>query len=102
MPQQRGLLGREQSPCRSPRRNILCLVAPEEERMMSTEQDAADDPGSTATVDVGDQAAIERWTRALGLTDAALMKAVQVVGPRVDRIKDYLGAGGMAGDQSDA
>jgi hypothetical protein len=30
------------------------------------------------------------------------MKAVQVVGPRVDRIKDYLGAGGMAGDQSDA
>ena len=69
---------------------------------MSTEQDAADDPGSTATVDVGDEAAIERWKRALGLTDAALMKAVQVVGPRVDRIKDYLGAGGMAGDQSDA
>jgi hypothetical protein len=31
-----------------------------------------------------------------------LMKAVQVVGPRVDRIKDYLGAGGMAGDQADA
>jgi len=27
---------------------------------------------------------------------------VQVVGPRVDRIKDYLGAGGMAGDQVDA
>ena len=30
------------------------------------------------------------------------MKAIQVVGPRVDRIKDYLGAGGMAGDQVDA
>ena len=30
------------------------------------------------------------------------MKAVQVVGPRVDRIKDYLGAGGMAPDQEDA
>ena len=68
---------------------------------MSTETDAADDPGSTATVDVGDKAAIARWTRALGLTDEALLKAVQVVGPRVDRIKDYLGAGGMAGDQSD-
>jgi hypothetical protein len=30
------------------------------------------------------------------------MKAVQVVGPRVDRIKEYLGAGGMAADQEDA
>ena len=68
---------------------------------MSTETEAADDPGSTTLVDVGDKAAVERWTRALGLTDEALIKAVQVVGPRVDRIKDYLGAGGMAGDQSD-
>ena len=68
---------------------------------MSIETNAAGDPGSTATVDVGDKAAIERWTRALGLTDEALIKAVQVVGPRVDRIKDYLGPGGMAGDQSD-
>ena len=31
-----------------------------------------------------------------------LLKAMQVVGPRVDRIKDYLGAGGMAGEQVDA
>jgi hypothetical protein len=67
---------------------------------MSTETSAADDPASTTVVDVSDQAAVERWTRALGLTDEALIKAVQVVGPRVDRIKDYLGAGGMAGDQS--
>jgi hypothetical protein len=39
---------------------------------------------------------------ALGTTDEALLKAIQVVGPRVDRVKDYLGAGGMAGDQVDA
>jgi hypothetical protein len=68
---------------------------------MSMESTAAEDPGSTTIVDVSDKAAVERWTRALGLTDEALLKAVQVVGPRVDRIKDYLGAGGMAGDQSD-
>ena len=68
---------------------------------MSNETNAAGDPGSKALVDVSDAAAIERWTRALGLTDEALLKAVRVVGPRVDRIKDYLGAGGMAGEQSD-
>ena len=35
-----------------------------------------------------------------GVTDEALWKAVQMVGTRVDRIKDYLGAG-RAGEQSD-
>jgi hypothetical protein len=69
---------------------------------MTTETRAADDPRSQAVVDIGDAAAVRRWTEALGITDEALMKAVQVVGPRVDRIKDYLGAGGMAGDQADA
>jgi hypothetical protein len=69
---------------------------------MTTETRAADDPRSHAVVDVGDAAAVRRWTEALGITDEALMKAVQIVGPRVDRIKDYLGAGGMAGDQVDA
>jgi hypothetical protein len=69
---------------------------------MSNETNAAEDPNSRATVDIGDAAAVRRWTDALGITDEALMKAVQVVGPRVDRIKDYLGSGGMAGDQSDA
>jgi hypothetical protein len=69
---------------------------------MTIESSAAEDPQSHATVDVGDAAAVRRWTAALGVTDEALMKAVQVVGPRVDRIKDYLGAGGMAGDQVDA
>ena len=69
---------------------------------MTTETRAADDPGSEAHVDVGDAAAVRRWTEALGVTDSALMKAVQRVGTRVDRIKDYLGSGGMAGDQEDA
>ena len=69
---------------------------------MTTETRAADDPRSHAEVDIGDDAAVRRWTEALGITDEALMKAVQVVGPRVDRIKEYLGAGGMAGDQVDA
>jgi hypothetical protein len=63
---------------------------------------AAEDPASRAEVDVGDRASVERWSKALGTTDEALMKAVQVVGRRVDKIKEYLGAGGMAGDQSDA
>ena len=74
----------------------------DQETAMTTETRAADDPRSEAHVDIDDAAAVRRWTEALGITDEALMKAVQVVGPRVDRIKDYLGAGGMAGDQADA
>jgi hypothetical protein len=69
---------------------------------MSTETNAAENPQSHAEVDVGDPQAISRWTEALGITDEALLKAVQVVGTRVDRIKDYLGAGGMASEQVDA
>ncbi len=68
---------------------------------MSRETNAAENPQSHAEVDVGDPAAVIRWTEALGITDEALLKAVQVVGKRVDRIKDYLGAGGMAGEQVD-
>jgi hypothetical protein len=67
---------------------------------MTSETQAADDPASKVEIDIGDAAAIERWSEALGVTDEALLKAVQVVGPRVDRIKDYLGAG-RAGEQSD-
>ena len=67
---------------------------------MTSETKAADDPDSQADVDVSDKAAVERWTKALGVTDEALWKAVQMVGTRVDRIKDYLGAG-RAGEQSD-
>jgi hypothetical protein len=73
-----------------------------QETAMTTETRAADDPRSQEHVDIDNPAAVRRWTDALGITDEALMKAVQVVGPRVDRIKDYLGAGGMAGDQADA
>lgn len=69
---------------------------------MTMETRAADDPRSEAAVDVSDPAAVQRWTAALGVTDEALMKAIQVVGTRVDKIKDYLGAGGGAADQVDA
>ena len=69
---------------------------------MTPESHAADDPGSKVLVDVEDDAAVRRWTAALGTTDEALLNAVRAVGRRVDRIKDYLGAGGMAGEQSDA
>ena len=68
---------------------------------MTTETDAAEDPGSRAAVDVSDPASMRRWTEALGVTDEALLKAVQVCGTRVDRIKVYLGAGGNAGEQVD-
>jgi hypothetical protein len=67
---------------------------------MTSETNAADDPGSQANVDMSDKAAVDRWTKALGVTDEALWKAVQVVGTRVDKIKDYLGAG-RAGEQQD-
>ena len=68
---------------------------------MTSETTAAEDPGSRAAVDVGDPASVLRWTEALGVTDEALLKAVQMVGTRIDRIKDYLGAGGNAGEQAD-
>lgn len=67
---------------------------------MTSETNAADDPGSEAFIDVSDEAAVDRWTQALGITDEALWKAVQMVGTRVDKIKDYLGAGSAA-DQED-
>lgn len=67
---------------------------------MTSETKAADDPASQVEIDVHDKGAIDRWTAALGVTDEALLKAVQVVGRRIDRIKDYLGAG-RAGEQSD-
>lgn len=68
---------------------------------MAGESKAATDPESRATVEVGDAAALRRWADALKVTPEALRAAVHAVGPRVDRIKDYLTAG-MAGDQEDA
>jgi hypothetical protein len=61
---------------------------------------AAEDPQSRAEVDVSDKAAVERWAKALGTTDEALINAVQNVGRRNDKIKEFLGAGGMAGKVS--
>jgi len=68
---------------------------------MTRETEAAEDPHSQQAVDVGDAQAVRRWCEALGTTDEALLKAVQKVGTRVDRIKAYLGAGGNAADQAD-
>ena len=49
---------------------------------------------------MSDKAAVERWCKALSVTDEALWKAVQEVGTRIDKVKDYLTAGGAA-DQVD-
>lgn len=68
---------------------------------MNPEQRAAQDAGSTVEIDIDDRADVERWAQALGSTDSAVLAAVKVVGRRIDRIKDYLGAGGMAGHQQD-
>ena len=67
---------------------------------MTAETDAADDPDSETHIDVADRAAVERWSEALAVTDEALWKAVQEVGTRIDKIKDYL-TGGDAADQVD-
>lgn len=67
---------------------------------MNNPVQAAENPHSTAHVDVGDKASVIRWAKALGTTDEALVNAVREVGTRIDKIKEYLGAGGMAADQS--
>lgn len=71
-------------------------------RGMDKARQAAEDPQSHAEVDLSSPSAIERWSRALGTTDEALQQAVRAVGPRVDKVKDYLGAGAAAADQSGA
>ena len=65
---------------------------------MAGETKAATNPDSRASVELDDAASLQRWSEALKVTPEALRAAVQAVGPRVDRIKDYLAAG-MAGDQ---
>jgi hypothetical protein len=67
---------------------------------MTAETTAAEDPASEVHIDVGDKAAVERWCKALAVTDEALLKAVQKVGTRIDKVKDYLTGGGAA-EQSD-
>ena len=68
---------------------------------MTAETTAAQDPDSEAHIDVSDKAAVDRWSKALAVTDEALCAAVKKVGTRIDRIKLYLGAGGSAATQSD-
>ena len=67
---------------------------------MTAETNAAEDPGSEVHIDVADKAAVERWSQALSVTDEALCAAVQKVGTRIDKVKDYLTGGGAA-EQSD-
>lgn len=67
----------------------------------ASETEAARNAASTAEVEIGDPESLRRWSAALGVTAEALESAVQAVGPRVDRIKDYL-TGGMAAEQEDA
>lgn len=69
---------------------------------MSLEHQAAQTSSSQEEINIDDGAAVQRWSKALGTTDEALIGAVQAVGTRIDKVKDYLGAGGMAGDQEDA
>jgi hypothetical protein len=69
---------------------------------MSVESRAAQDAESRDEVDVSSPESLERWATALGLTTEALEGAVKAVGTRVDKVKEYLGGGGMAGDQEDA
>jgi hypothetical protein len=69
---------------------------------MSREMQVAHDSSSQEQIDLSSQISVQRWSQALGTTDDALLTAAQAVGTRIDKIKDYLGAGGMAGDQEDA
>lgn len=59
----------------------------------------ARDPQSHADIDISTQQQLDRWARELSVTTDALAAAVQAVGPRIDRVKDYL-TGGDAERQS--
>jgi hypothetical protein len=61
---------------------------------------ASEDPHSQATVETDPPERLKHWSHELGVTTEALQAAVRAVGPRVDKVKDYL-TGGQAGDQSD-
>jgi hypothetical protein len=53
---------------------------------------------SRETIDIGTPERLKDWATKLGVPAEALQSAVQAVGPRLDRVKDYLLAG-QAGDQ---
>lgn len=62
---------------------------------------AAQDARSQADVDISTREGLAKWSQALSVTSEALESAVQAVGTRIDRIKNYLTTG-MAGRQEDA
>lgn len=53
---------------------------------------------SREVIDIGTPDKLKQWAGKLAVTTEALQSAVQAVGPRLDRVKDYLLAG-QAGDQ---
>ncbi len=64
---------------------------------MSDARQAAADPHSKDHVETQPRERLEHWARELKTTPEALQSAVQAVGPRADKVKDYLTAG-QAGD----
>jgi hypothetical protein len=58
----------------------------------------ASDPESHALIEIEPPERLARWAKELSVPSEALVSAVQKVGPRVDKVKDYL-TGGQAGDQ---
>ncbi len=56
-------------------------------------------PGtSREVIEIGTPEQLKAWAKKLAVPAEALQSAVQAVGPRLDRVKDYLTAG-QAGDQ---
>lgn len=53
---------------------------------------------SREIIDIGTSEKLLAWAARLAVPVEALQSAVQAVGPRLDRVKDYLLAG-QAGDQ---
>ena len=67
--------------------------------MTDIPQPAESAPGtSQETIDIGTPEQLKSWADRLKVTTEALQSAVQAVGPRLDRVKDFLLAG-QAGDQ---
>lgn len=53
---------------------------------------------SREMIDIGTPEQLAQWAKKLAVPAEALQSAVQAVGPRLDRVKDFLLAG-QAGDQ---
>ena len=53
---------------------------------------------SREVIDIGTPERLKQWATKLAVLPEALQSAVQAVGPRLDRVKDYLLAG-QAGKQ---